>query len=82
MAVLSEQDRFDLWAEMMRKNTSTIAITKTQLRAAVDAIDTWFSDNAATLNSALPTAARNGLTTSQKAALLSFVIAKRYLAGA
>lgn len=82
MAVLSEQDRFDVWADLMCQNTSTVAITKTQLRAAVDAIDAWFDANAGTLNSALPTAARNGLTTPQKAALLSFVIAKRYMSGA
>lgn len=82
MAVLAEQDRFDLWAEWMRQNQDAVAINKTDLRAAFDAIDDWFDTNATTLNNALPVAARTGLTTSQKAALLSAVVAKRYLKGA
>lgn len=82
MAVLSEQDRFDTWADWMRQNTATVAVSKTDLRAAFDAIDDWFDTNAATLNNALPVAARTGLTTGQKAALLSAVVAKCYLKGA
>jgi Ni2+-binding GTPase involved in maturation of urease and hydrogenase len=58
-----------------------VSITKADLRAAVDALDDWFDANAATLNTALPVAARNGLTTTQKARLLRAVIARRYLSG-
>lgn len=81
MAVLSEQDRFDTWAEWMRQNAEAVTISKTDLRAAFDAIDDWFDTNAATLNNALPAAAKAGLSQPQKAALLSAVIAKRYLKG-
>lgn len=82
MAVLSEQDRFDTWADWMRQNKDAISISKVELRAAVGALDSWFNTNAATLNSALPVAARTGLSSSQKAALLTAVVAKRYLKGA
>lgn len=75
MAVLDEQDRFDVWADMMRQSAIQLrleqavsGITKTELRAAVDAIDTRLDDNAASANTALPQPARSVLTTQQKAA--------------
>lgn len=79
MATLSLQDRFDIWADLMRQNLGTVNITKPQLRAAVDALDDFMDSNATALNNALPAAARTNLTTPQKAAVLSAVIAKRYL---
>lgn len=79
MATLSLQDRFDVWADLMRQNLGTISITKPQLRAAVDALDDFMDQNATALNNALPVTARTNLTTPQKAAVLSAVIAKRYL---
>lgn len=80
MATLSEQDRVDIWANYMRE--SGVSISKSDLRAAFDAIDDWFDANATTLNTALPLAARNGLSTQDKARLLKAVINKRYLTGA
>jgi len=68
----------------MRKYSAdgeTIGIAKADLRAAVDALDTYFNDNAATINNTLPTAARNGLTQAQKAILLQYVVYKRYIEG-
>ena len=82
MAALSDPDRFDIWAEWMRQNRETVAISKTDLRAAFNAIDDEMDAISITLNNALPVAARTGLTTSQKAALLSAVVAKRYSSGA
>ena len=79
MAVMDESARLACWAESMREDG--VSITKADLRAAVDALDDWFDANAATLNTALPVAARNGLTTTQKARLLRAVIARRYLSG-
>jgi hypothetical protein len=80
MAALSDQDRFDTWAEFMRRtDLGVIAISKSDLRAAVDALDQYFSDNAASINNTLPAAAKAGLTTTQKAILLMVVISKRYL---
>jgi len=45
----------------------------------VDALDDFMDQNATALNNALPVTARTNLTTPQKAAVLSAVIAKRYL---
>lgn len=85
MAVLSDADRAAAWADWMRDVSSVrepCAFSKAQGRAAFDAIDQWFSDNAVTLNSALPLAFRTNATTAQKARLLMAVIRQRYLKGA
>lgn len=81
MAVLSDNDRRALWAELMQEMSAggePCLITKVQLRAALDAADVWADGNAASYNSALPTAARNNLTGRQKARLLAFVIRRRW----
>jgi hypothetical protein len=83
MAVMSSNDRTDCTADFIRTQTGAgVAITKTQLRAAIDAADQWASDNAASFNSALPVAARNNLAAPQKARLLAWVVLKRHVAGA
>lgn len=85
MAVLSDGDRSATWAELMQEWSNAreaVGITKTDLRAAVDAIDTWLNDNAASANAAIPQPARGALTTAQKARLLMFVVRRRYLSGA
>lgn len=79
MAVLSDADRIEVWAQIMRESVSTLALAKTDLKAAVDAADTWADSNAASFNSAIPQPARGALTTKQKAALLMYVIARRHL---
>lgn len=82
MATLSASQRFDLWAGFMRdfpKAETIGAITKDELRAAVDALDQFFSDNAATVNAAIPQPARGVLTTKQKALLLTHIIRARYI---
>lgn len=78
MAVLSDALRRELWAEFMQVNRDPCGITKTELRAAVDAIDTWVDSNAASLNTAIPQPARNTLSAAQKARLLALVALKRY----
>lgn len=78
MAVLGDSERFEVWAQVMREQPMP-GITKPELRAAVNALDTWLNDNAAAANAALPQPARGALTVEQKAALLSYVIARRYL---
>ena len=81
MAELDEAARTDVWAELMRKYSQdgdTIGINKADLRAAVNALDTWMNDNASALNQALPEAARTTLTAQQKAIMLSYVVFKRY----
>lgn len=80
MAVLSDNDRIAVWLQWMRENKEAItgAMTKAELRAAINDADTWASDNAASFNSALPLPARTVLSAKQKAALLMFVIERRW----
>lgn len=85
MATLSSNDRAEAWAELMQEWSNareSVALTKADLRAAVDAIDTWLNDNAASANTAIPQPARSALTTTQKALLLMHVVRKRYVKGA
>jgi len=84
MAVLSTNDRIAVWEQWMRENRDTItgALTKAQLRAAVDALDDFLNTNATAINNAIPAAARTALSTSQKAALLNYVVLRRWGAGA
>ena len=84
MAVLSNADRIAVWEQWMRDNKAAItgAMTKAELRAAVDALDNFLDANATIINATIPQPARSVLTTAQKAALLNFVVARRYIAGA
>lgn len=88
MAVLSNQDRADIFASVMRKERILAqpldfagSLSKADLRAAVDAIDQWISDNAAAFNSAIPQPARGALSAAQKASIFSAVVAKRFEKG-
>lgn len=84
MAVLIDQDRFDIWADVMRllsANRETVGITKTDLRAAVNAVDAWCNSNASAFNTAIPQPARTALSADQKARLLMLVVARRHLKG-
>ncbi len=66
----------------MRDNTSTVgAVTKADIRAAVNALDDFLNTNANAVNLAIPQPARGVLTQAQKARLLVFVITKRWLKG-
>ena len=82
MAVLSEADRAEMTAQIMRTLSAeleALGLTKPQLRAAVDAADAWIDANASSYNTARPVAARNNLTPKQKARLLVFVIQQRFV---
>lgn len=82
MALLSDAQRREAWAELMAevsRRRESVALTKPDLRAAINAVDQWVSDNAASFNTALPAAAQAGLTPSQKAELLVFVTRKRFV---
>lgn len=85
MPALQDQDRREIWAEIQRELSEVnepLALSKTALKAAVDALDKFLSDNAAAINNAIPQPARGALTTSQKARLLMKVITQRYVKGA
>lgn len=81
MAVLPDNDRIKLWAEVMSLLSDaheTCTINKIDLRAALNAADDWADSNAASYNSALPLPARTSLTARQKAKLLMIVLRRRY----
>lgn len=82
MAVLANSDRVEAWALYMREQLGAVAVTKQDLRAAVDALDDFMDTNAGAINAAIPQPARGGLTISQKAILLMYVVKQRYLKGA
>lgn len=86
MAVLSSPDRIDVGARFQSdasSNRETFGtLVKADIQAAVNAVDDWVVANAAAFNSAIPVAARNGLTAAQKAHLLMYVVEKRYATGA
>jgi hypothetical protein len=80
MAVLTDQERAALHQIFMADRSRArdqLALTKAQLRAAIDATDGWIDTNAAAYNLALPVAARNNLTVQQKTLLFSYVALKR-----
>lgn len=82
MAVLSEEQRKKAWAEFMYDRFVSEGqlgnLLKTDLKAAVDALDDFLDTNALTINNAIPQPARGALTTKQKALLLMYVVATRY----
>ena len=83
MAVLSETERFEVWAQYMRDNIiANATITKPELRAAVDAIDDFLQNNANLINNQFPQPAKAELTAAEKAAIVMYVTAKRYGVGA
>lgn len=79
MAELTLQQRLEVWADCMVNETKVggFTVAKDELRAAVDAIDTWLDGAAATANAAIPQPARGALTTRQKYMLLAYVALKR-----
>jgi hypothetical protein len=84
MAVLSDPDRAQIWAEYQRELSTaheSASFTKAQLLAAVAAADQWINDNSAAYNAALPTAFRNNATPAQKARMLSAIVAMRFIRG-
>ncbi len=82
MAVLPNADRVEIWREMMSDLSNRREATpflKADLKAAVDALDSWLNTNAASANTALPQPFRGAATTPQKALLMQYVIQRRYL---
>lgn len=81
MAFLNAGDRLAVSAQLMSDASArrdALALTKGDLRAAVNAIDDWVDANAAAFNSAIPLPARTALTAKMKAELLLFVVRRRY----
>ena len=80
MGLLNDAMRRLLWSKFMKDisiKRQEIAITKLELREAINAIDVWVENNQANFNSSLPIEARTKLTAVQKAFLLAFVATKK-----
>jgi len=80
MAVLTEQQRWSLWAEAMRDEplgADRFACTKDGLRAAINALDAWLESQASEANLQIPQPARNQLTARQKTILVGLIALKR-----
>jgi hypothetical protein len=79
MAVLDETARASIWgAYMADESGAHAALTKADIRAAVDALDVFFDTNATAINTAIPLPARTSLTLAQKSRLVRYVIQRRY----
>jgi hypothetical protein len=81
MAALSTAERahvMALYMEEASRDRLSLPLTKPQFAAAIAAIDDWVESNAAAFNSAIPQPARSTLTAQQKAALLAYVVRRRY----
>lgn len=80
MAQLTSGDRALVCADINRSGPviEGFTILKSELRDTVDAIDTWIDNNATAFNTAIPQPARGALTAKQKAALLMFVVERRF----
>lgn len=81
MAVLTDTKREAIWDAFMTRESADrkpMLLSKTALRAAVDAIDTWLDNNNAAFDAAIPAAARAALTARQKACLLFNVAEERF----
>lgn len=81
MAVLSNAAREALFGSLSKElsvtRTST-SLLKGELRAAVNAADSWIDSNAASFNAALPQPARGAMSGVEKARLLMYVIRRRF----
>lgn len=81
MALMLDADRIEVRreiGEILSIARQEISINKTELKAAVDAIDQYLSDNAVTINNTLPAIAQANLTKQQKAMLMAYVALRRY----
>jgi hypothetical protein len=71
-------NRLRTWAQVMRNWPGSLTgVTKSELRAAIDATDQWIDDNQASFNTALPQPFRGAATTPQKTFLFCYVAMRR-----
>jgi hypothetical protein len=85
MAVLTEQDREDIWADLMRRvpEGQVFPVDKVTFRALIAACDQVISDNAGTLNQQIQAlnAQWNTLSLSMRNYVFTGVSNKRYGTG-
>lgn len=75
---LSAQEQRDIAVACVRQDVAIgQAFKKSDLTAAVAAVDQWCTDNATSYNTALPATFRTTATTAQKNIMLAYVCLKR-----
>ena len=67
-----------LMGEAISTNRELFNVEKPAFDAAIEAVDQWVENNAASYNLSLPLQVRTVLTTSQKSMLLLYVMALRF----
>ena len=80
MTTLSTEDRARIWRGLQRywsRLREPLVLSKSDLLAAVDAADAWIDDNAVSYNNALPAAAKDNLSATQKTLLFCAVALMR-----
>jgi len=78
MALTAPQIKAVWYSFVADLGSTACAFTKADLSAAVSAVDSWATANAASYNSALPEPFKSTATAGQKAALLAYVALARY----
>ena len=79
--MLSNDDRREIWARFQQDESllhAEIGIDKSDLRAAVDAIDEWVGANKQSFNQAIPQPARGILSARQKARMFMQIVRRRF----
>lgn len=78
MAILSDSSRRKVWRMFQARGHCPGSITKTELRAAVDALDDYLdATGAVAINSALPQPFRGAASPEQKALVLAYIALER-----
>jgi len=84
--LLSEQERDNLSQDYMRTTSrlhSDLGIClKADIRAAIDALDSYIDGEASSIDASLPATFRNEAGDSEKSLLLQMLTATRYTVGA
>lgn len=78
MAVLTDPERVKVWGHLMRlAGVAPGAVTKPDLRAAVNATDVWIDTNQASFVAALPEPFKTQSSAVQKTFLFVYVLMRR-----
>ena len=81
MALLPEQDKFEVWKEFMATNTEVFSLGKIDVRAVIDSADIFAQDTKASFNANLPLKGRTELSPTQKADVFALILHKRSKVG-
>lgn len=77
MALTAQQAR-EASVALAKAEAGLLTMSKTDLAAAVNAMDAFLGANQTAINNAFPEPFKSTATTAQKAALLSFVALRRW----